>query len=244
MQVGTNAQNPVAGTRYSTLSPTPPPADFPISTTTIQQWKDAVTNHGTVIAATDPACSSGTYTIDISMTIGYLLIECNLDIRDTGSPATTVTVTGPVWVQGNLSFTQGPTIRVHPSLGRRSVQFIADNPANRLTSSRIEIRNSTNFIGSGDSRSYIMLMSLNESAKLGGSEVAIDVAQSANGSMVAYTNDGLVEIGNSINLKSVTGYQMDIAQSSTVTYETGLASMFFTSGPGGGYILNDWRQRN
>jgi hypothetical protein len=241
VQNGSNAQNPVAGTRY-TPAPNQPLLDFPISSTTIQEWKDSVTTYGTVISATDPACSGGTYTIDTHITIGYIRIECDVDIEKKGA-STVVTLTGPVWIQGNLSFTQGPTIRVHPSLGRRSVQFIVDNPADRLTSSQIEIRNSTTFIGSGDSRSFIMLMSLNESAREGGSEEAIKITQSAIGSVIAYADAGLVSIGNGIGVKSLTGYQIDIAQNTNVVYESGLASALFTSGPGGGYVLADWRQR-
>lgn len=240
VQIGNNAQNPVAGTRFTPVI-NQPTTTFPISTTTIQEWKDAVVDHGTVIAAADPLCSSGTYTINTSMTIGYLKVECDLDIRSTG-PGVTVTVDGPVWVEGDIAFLQGPVIRAHPSLGRRSVQFIADNETNRLTSSKIEIRNSTNFFGTGDDRSYILLLSNNESASLGGTEEAIFVGQSANGDVLVYTNDGLVEIGNNIDLRSVTGYRLDIANGSSVTYETGLASLLFTSGPGGGYVLNDWQQ--
>lgn len=240
VQIGTNAQNPVGGTRHTpwVVAAT---TSFPISTTTIQEWKDAVTDHGTVIAATDPACSSGTYTIDTSISIGYLKVECNLNIKKTGA-STIVTLTGPIWVQGDLSFTQGPTIRVAPSLGRRSVQFIVDNPSDRLTSSRVEIRNATDFTGSGDSRSYIMLMSLNESAETGGTESAIDISQSANGAMIAYADSGLVEIGNGIDLREITAYQIDVAQNTDVYYEEGLSSLLFTSGPGGGYLLNDWQQ--
>ena len=240
VQIGTNGQNPVGGTRYTPVA-NQPTTSLPISTTTIQEWKDAITNYGTVITSTDPLCSSGTYTLDISTTIGYLKVECNLDIKKTGS-GITITLDGPVWVEGNLSFTQGPTIRVDSSLGRQSVQMIADKPSDRINSSKIEIRNSTNFVGSGDSRSYIMLMSMNESASLGGTVKAIDVAQSASGAVLVYAGEGLVNIGNNIDLREVTGYKINVANGSSVTYEAGLASLLFTSGPGGAYVLNDWQQ--
>ncbi len=240
IQIGTDAQNPVAGIRYTPAS-NQPTSTFPLSTTTVQEWKDAILDQGTTIAATDPVCLSGTYTLDISTTIGYLKVECNLEIKKTGA-GITITLDGPIWVEGNLSFTQGPDIEIDPSLGRQSVQFIVDNPSDRLTSSQIEIRNSTNFSGSGDSRSYIMLMSLNESASLAGAETAIDVAQSANGDVLVYAGQGLIELGNGIELKEVTGYQIDLAQNSDIIYESGLASLLFTSGPGGAYLLSDWQQ--
>lgn len=240
VQIGTNAQNPVTGTRY-TPATNQPTATLPLSTTTIQDWKDAIATNGTTILATDPLCASGTYTIDTSITIGYLKVECNLDIKKTGS-GVTITVNGPVWATGNISFTQGPTIRAAASLGRKSVQFIADKPTDHLNSSKIEVRNATQFYGSGDYRSYVMLLSLNDSAKNGGTVKAIDVSQSATGAVLVYTSDGLVDIGNGISLKEVTGYQINVAQNSSVRYESGLTSLLFTSGPGGGYRLDDWQQ--
>ncbi len=240
VQIGTNAQNPVAGTKYTPVT-NQPVVNFPISTTTIQEWKDDIVTYGTVITAADPLCSSGTYTINTSVTIGFLKVECNLDIRKTGG-GITVTLDGPIWVTGNLSFSQGPTMQVGSSLGRKSVQFIVDNPSNRLTSSKVEVRNSTQFNGSGDSRSFIMLLSMNESAALAGAEKAIDVSQSANGKVLVYAARGLIDIGNGIALKEVTGYKINVAQNSSVTYESGLQSLLFTSGPGGGYSLEDWRQ--
>jgi hypothetical protein len=240
VQIGTNAQNPVTGTRY-TPATNQPIVDFPISTTTIQEWKDDIVTYGTVISASDPLCSSGTYTINTSVTIGFLKVECNLDIRKTGG-GITVTIDGPIWVQGNLSFSQGPTMRVDSALGRRSVQFIVDNPSNRLTSSKISVNQSTEFYGSGDSRSYIMLLSMNDSAYNSGTEKAINVAQSANGSVLVYAGKGLVDIGNGIELTEVTGYKINVAQNADIIYESGLASLLFTAGPGGSYAVADWRQ--
>ncbi len=240
VQIGTNAQNPITGTRY-TPATNQPIVDFPISTTTIQEWKDDIATYGTVITAADPLCSTGTYTINTNVTIGFLKVECNLDIRKTGS-GVTVTLDGPIWVQGNLSFSQGPDMRVETSLGRRSVQFIVDNPSNRLTSSKISVNQSTQFYGSGDPRSYIMLLSMNNSAFNSGTEKAIDVAQSANGSVLVYADKGLVDIGNGIELTEVTGYKINVAQNADIIYESGLASLLFTAGPGGSYAVADWRQ--
>lgn len=232
--------NSIAGTTTSPAT-NQPLIDLPLSTTTIQEWKDAIVNYGTTITAADPLCLGGTYVLDISTTIGYLKVECNLAIQDTGG-GVTITLDGPIWVEGNLSFTSGPIIRADSSLGRLSTQFIVDNESNRTTSSKIEIRNSTDFYGSGDDRSYIMLLSANESASLGGAETAIDVAQKANGDVLVYAADGTVDIGNNIDLREVTGYKIQVSNGSSVTYESGLANLLFTSGPGGGYVIESWRQ--
>ena len=228
----------VAGTRFTPAANQPLSA-LPISTTTIQEWKDSITNYGTTIAAGDPACASGTYTINTSITIGYLRVNCNVEVRGAG---TILTLTGPVWVQGNLTFRLGPTVRAAASVGRRSVQFIVDNPTNRLTSSLVQVLNSTNFAGSGDPRSYVMILSMNESASLGGTQRAIDVTNSAIGDVLVYAGSGLIDIGNNIDLREVTAYQIEVSNGASVTYESGLANLLFTSGPGGGYTLADWQQ--
>lgn len=235
---GPSASNIPAGQRY-TPSANLATTSFPFSTTTIQEWKDSITS---VITSTDPECISGTYTIDNSITLGYTKIECNVDIKDLGSPATVVTLTGPLWIVGNLSFTQGPEIRAQPSLGRKSVQMIVDNPSNRLTSSKISLNQSTQFTGTGDSRSYVMILSMNESSSLGGPEIAINLTNSADGSIIAYAEKGLVQIGNHTDLKEITAHQINVGQNTDVVYETGLASLIFTSGPGGSYVIDDWQQ--
>lgn len=234
VQVGTNGQNPVLGTRY-TPSPNLPPAALPIDATTVQDWKDSIINNGTVIAVGDPACSGGVYKIDTSISIGNVAIECDVIIEKN---TTIVTLTGPIWIKGNLNFKSGPELHVDSSLGRKSVQIIVDKPSDRIGSGKITIENDTDFYGSGDSRSFIMLMSMNNSV----SDPAINVANSANGDVLVYAGEGLVSIANNIDLREVTGYKIKVANGSSVTYEEGLASLLFTSGPGGMYVLDDWEQ--
>lgn len=234
-EVGSNS---VGGSRTSPFSLLPE-QPLPITEAEIDAWQDHVDDTGTVISATE--CSGGTYTINSDQVLGNVRIECDLEVRGSGS-GTEVTLTGPIWVEGNIAFTQGPVLRVSSFLGSRSVQIIADNPADRETSSQVEIRNSTEFHGNG-SGSYIMVLSRNDSLATGGSEPAITIGQSSNGELILYTNEGLVDIGNQIGLRSVTGYRIDIGNNSTVTYESGLANTRFTGGPGGAYVIADWYRR-
>ena len=229
----------VGGVRHIPAAIIPAEA-LPVGDTKVEEWKTSIQSTGTIIPVT--SCSGGWYEININTTIGNLKVECNLRIRKSGA-STIVTLTGPVWVVGNIEFDQGPRIVVSPSLGRRSVQIIADNPANRLTSSKISIRNSTEFVGSGHAASHIMVLSQNNSAELGGTEVAIDIGQSSNGALLLYSGHGLINIGNSIFLKSVTAYKTSIGNNSNVVYDRGLANVLFTGGPGGGYVIRSWYQK-
>jgi Tfp pilus assembly protein PilX len=215
-------------------------ATMPIPDSMIESWKDQITASGTVISATSTECLSGTYVIDSNTTLNNVRIDCNVDMRKQGA-STDITIAGPVWIRGNLSFSQGPNIIASSSLGSRSVQIIVDTETSRATSSKIAINQSTNFT-SGNALSYVILISMNNDAEIGGSTVAVDLAQSANGKVLLYAPHGRVAMGNSITLREVTGYQIDVNNGANIIYESGLASLLFTGGPGGGYTIGRWNE--
>lgn len=203
-----------------------PPAPFPISDEQIDEW-EAEAEAGGVHTSPCP------YTITSSTSIGPKKINCDLTIKTNG----TVTITGALWVVGNISFETGPTIRMDPSFGARGVPIIADNPANRSTASKITIKNSSVFEGSGTPGSVIMLLSRNTSAENGGSVDAIELQQSASGAIMLYTNHGRIRISQSSTLKEVTGWSIILRNSAQITYDQGLASYLFDTGPAGSWNL-------
>ncbi len=229
----------VLGNQYPN-SPDQPSVPMPVSDEKIEEWKAGIQATGTIIASTSPECAGGTYIMENDITLNNIKIECNVNFRKKAS-GTTITIAGPVWITGNLAITQGPNIVASSSLGNKSVQIIVDNPTDRLTSSQISVNQSTTFT-SGSPKSFIMLVSMNNSAELGGTEIAINLAQSANGKVLVYAPHGLISMGNSITLKEVTGYKINIGNSANVVYESGLLNLLFTSGPGGGYTTSDWRE--
>jgi hypothetical protein len=83
---------------------------------------------------------------------------------------------------------------------------------------------------------------MNNDAENSGSATAIDLAQSANGKVLVYAPHGRVAMGNSISLKEVTAHQIDINNGAQVIYESGLMSLLFTGGAGGGFSIADWRE--
>jgi hypothetical protein len=215
-------------------------ATLPIPDTQVADWEADITTTGTLIASTSPQCAGGTYIITSDTVLGNVKIDCNLEIKKTGA-STEVTLTGPVWVSGNLTFSSGPTIIASSSLGLRSVQFIVDKISDRLTSSKVSVNQSTTF-SSGNGASYILILSMNNSAETGGVETAINLAQSASGQVLVYAGHGLIDMGNSISLKEVTAFKINISNGAQVIYESGLMSLLFTGGPGGGYIISSWQE--
>lgn len=206
-----------------------PLGDMPISDAKIDEW-EAMAEAGGVISSPCP------YEINSDTTIGPAKIDCNLTIS--GNP--TVTVAGPLWVAGNISFSNSPIIKLDASLGNLSIPIVADDPSNRNTGSTVSFNQSVVFQGSGDPNSYILFVSQNNSAETGDSNVAISSNNSAQGKVLVYAPHGEVSLFQSGQLKEITAYKIHLRNSAEVIYETGLASLLFQSGPGGGYALSKW----
>jgi hypothetical protein len=216
----------VSGTLHPN-SPDQPGADLPITDAQITEWETIAAAGGTITACD----ASGDYNITTSVSIGPKKIACNLVIK---SSSAIVTITGPIWVTGNITTQTGPTIRIDPALGSENVAIIADNPSNTTGSGIITIGQSTVFQGSGSTGSFVFLISQNNSAEMGGSTVAISMAQGAS-ALVAYASHGLLTLSQSVSVKEATGYKILLSQSANVVYDTGLPSTVFQSGPGGSW---------
>lgn len=218
----------VSGTAYPN-SADRPSLPMPISDSTIDDWKNA--------ASANVINCSETYTIDSDVTLGPAKITCNLKIKN--NP--TVTIKAPVWVTGNVTFDNSPIIKTAPTLQGRSVAFIADNPSNRTTSSKVSLNQQVSF-EAGTAGSYLMFVSMNNSAEGGGSEIAIATEQGAAGNALLYAPYGQIQLSQSASLKEITAHKITLRNSATVTYESGLSDLVFTSGPSGGYHISSWKE--
>lgn len=224
----TKLNTTVNGTSYPN-SPDQESVSLPISDAQITEW-EAIAESGGTINTCD---AQGNYTITSSTSLGPKKITCNLVVKSTSG---VLTITGPVWVTGNITTQTGPTIRMDPALGSENVPIIADNPDNPTGSGIISIGQSTVFQNSGTNGSFIFLISQNRSAEQGGSTVAIDLSQGAS-AMVAYASHGLVSLAQSVSVKEATGYKIALYNSANVIYDTGLPSAVFQSGPGGSWTF-------
>lgn len=213
-------------------SPDQATSSFPISDAQIAEF-EAEAAAGGVINSPCP------YKITGAITIGPEKINCNLEISGSNY---TITLAGPLWVVGNITSKNNHDTRISSALGNKSAAIIADNPSNRTTSSKILIENNEEFQGSGSDGSYILLVSQNHSAEIGGEETAIEVSQGANGDILLYAPHGEIVLKNNAMMKEVTGYKIHLQNRARVRYETGLANLLFSSGPSGGYTQDGWRE--
>ncbi|MBI2475792.1 MAG: hypothetical protein HYV67_00935 [Candidatus Taylorbacteria bacterium] len=224
----------VAGTLY------PGSADqatstLPIAAAQVTQWQNDAAAGGTI-------ASPCPYKISDTATIGPAKINCDLEISGNNY---TVTLGGALWVAGNITVKNSPTIKVSPSLGHKSIPIVADNPADHTDSSIITLSNSVQFQGSGTPGSFVVLISQNNRAANGGNgsgEEAIIAQNNVSGAVLLYAALGEIRLQNSISLKEVTAYRLRLQNSAEVVYDTGLANLLFTSGPSGSYVFDGWRE--
>ena len=201
------------------------PADvlsLPISDTQIDAW-EAEAEAGGVVG--DQIYASGTRSLGPKKINGDLIL----------SNTAVLVVTGTLWVTGDIKLSNSAILKLDPSYGNSSGVVMAgvDESA---TTGYIELSNSAQALGSGSANSYIMLLSQKE--------MGSNAIKTSNNSATAilYAGEGEIEISNSAALKEVIAYKLEINNFATVTYESGLANSHFSSGPGGGYEILNWKE--
>lgn len=211
---------------------------FPITATDIANWEAAALAGGTV------SCTGGKYAINSNETIGPKKIPCDLEITGSGSEGgPVITLGGPLWVAGNIKIKNHLTIRVDPTLVGQSIVMIADKTTDHLNSSKITVEGEgLNFAGAPGGNSWVMLISENNGASLGDPSEAIELEQGAQGDILLYARLGDILMKNSASVKEVTGYKITLENNANVTYASGLQNALFTSGPGGTWTIQDWRE--
>ena len=222
----------VGGASYpGTTAPSElPELALPIADAVLDAWETDAASGGTISSPCPYKPADGTV-------IGPKKINCDMEVD--GSKI--ITLAGTVWIAGNLNLKNSAQIKLHSSFGSTSGVIIVDNPANRLTSSKVTIANSAQIVGSGAFGSYTLVASRNASAEQGGSEEAFEIKNSSSAALY-YAPHGFIEIHNTGSIKEATAYKLTIKNNATITYETGLSDILFSSGPTGGYSIKTWQE--
>ncbi len=192
---------------------------MPFSDGNIQDWKDAAAAGG----------SQGATTIGwAGGTLGPRKINGDLTVNGGG----TLTLNGPLWVTGNVTITSGGRVQIPVGYGANSESIVADG---RITVS------GGGSAGSGTSGSHLFMVSTsrcpNDAGCSGASAITITGGA---GAIAAAAQEGNVALSGGAAIKAVVGNSISVTGGSTVTYDSGLASPSFQSGPSGGYVLQSW----
>ena len=208
----------------NTSQPDPPPLNMPISQGNIDQWK-ADASAGGVIA--------GDYTVLIDVSLGPKEITGNLLMASNNK---TLTVTGTVYVRGNIDISNGSAIRCDISFGSDSCIIVADG--------WVHIANNGTFQGSGSPGSFLLLVTTLACTGSSGTGCthhtgAVDVHNQATG-IVFYASNGMINLHNGVTLTSATAYKLRLDNTATIQYDQGIMNTNFSSGPGGGWNIKSW----
>ena len=68
------------------------------------------------------------------------------------------------------------------------------------------------------------------------------MSNSVVGQVLLYAAHGRIDLSNSVQLREVTAYKLNLSNSAQVIYQTGVANLLFSSGAGGGYTFGSWKE--
>ncbi|HNW71341.1 MAG TPA: choice-of-anchor R domain-containing protein [Candidatus Paceibacterota bacterium] len=196
---------------------------MPISDANIEQWKDDATIGGTY---------TGSYTTPDygTSTLGPKKITGDLNVG--GSHI--LYITGTVWVEGNVSVLGNSRIVLDTSTyGNTSGIIVSDGRLNLAGSSQLN--------GTGEEDSYILFVTTSNCDASFCTKDAIDISGNA-GSVVLNAQKGTLKFSGSARAKEATAYNMILEGSTVVDYDSGLANINFTSGPKGGWNIENWEE--
>ena len=190
----------------------PPPLNFPISQANIDEWKDMA----------DDVVQNGDYviqwpcntTLQKKKYVGNVTVQggCNIQIES------------PVWITGNLNVTGGSTVRLNSSYGPASGVVVSDGA--------ITLNGGSKFLGSGQAGSYLTAISTYNSQI----NSAVTVS-GGNSSSIVFAPYGIIDLQGGTNLREATAWKIRLTGGAIVTYETGVANPFFSSGPQGSFSV-------
>ena len=219
----------------------PPVQPMPISQGNINDWETAA-EAGGIYNAGSPQCSP-----IVSMTLGPARLNCDWRVQNN----ITITIAGPVWVNGDINLSNNVALVLGSSFGNDlSAVVMADakDPPSQSSKGRIITENNVAICGtegydSGankchprqpENNSYLMLLST-----YSGAGRAINIENNVEGA-IFYASQGAVGIENNVAVKEVTAYNLELENNAVVTYESGLSVAQFSSGPGGSWEVSSW----
>jgi hypothetical protein len=204
----------------------PPREEMPISAGVIQDWRDAAAAGG---PCGQPLCDrGGNYSLNNGAvgSLGPIHILGSLTVNN----GSRLTITGTIWVGGAITLSNNSVIQLAADYGPQSGVLLTDSTAS--------VSNGVQFNGSGQSGSYVMLLS----AKNAPASVTIDVNNNSEGEVIYYASGGRLYLSNNTFAREAVGYGISMNNGATISYESGLQNLFFSSGPGASFQINRWEE--
>lgn len=191
------------------------PIDFPIDDATIASWKSDAELGGVL---------TGDQTITTDQILGPVKIDGNLYIDNNVN----VTLNGNVWITGTFDSGNNAIIEVDEGYGTDSGIFLIDGNA--------QLRNNVIMRGTSDPDSFLIVVGTSPSQDEG--DAAMDVKNNLDGAIL-FTPNGIMVLHNNVDVVEAMAHKL-LIKKATVTYESGLENINFSSGPAGGWDVRSW----
>ena len=219
-----------------TSQPDPGPLNLPISDGNIAQWKSDAADGGIITGnCGDGGVAGCNVPSGGSLSLGPKKIVGDLTLTNNR----TLNLTGVLYITGTVSISNNATIKCDVSFGADSCVLLTDRS--------IDVSNNGVVNGSGQSGSYMLLVSTIEGCNgSGGTGCAsgssgINIGNNVTGG-IFFTSKSMINLSNNATIKSIVGYKLNIANNAIVRYEQGVANTNFSSGPSGGWNVKSWNE--
>lgn len=211
--------------------------NMPISNQTITEWETLASSGGTY---------EGNLNLSGNVSLGPKKINGDL----TADNGTVLTITGTVWVTGNINLANNMVIILDGGYGNNGGLIIADSPTDKASYGKVTASNNVKVCGSipsadcannvshPENKSSIMFLSTNTGATTSNPAIRASNNSSA---VIYYSTVGMLEVANNGGLKAFTGGGLHLSNGAQVTYDQGLASAEFSGGPGGSWVITEWQ---
>lgn len=214
----TTIQNATASS-YHPNSPDPPSLPFPISQAQIDDWKAQSESAGV---------HNGNYTT-CNSTLGSIKIQGNLNLNDN----CILTLTGNIWVTGDLILNNNITMQLDASFG--------GNGGVVVVGGRILLNNNIRVYGSGQSDSFVLLISERDSD----SPPAIELVNNIVTDGIFFAPNGKILLNNNTDVLELTGETIELTNNIDIVFEQGISNATIAGGSLGGWAMRDgtWVER-
>ncbi len=192
----------------------PPAVGYPLTDEEINGWKADAEVGG---------ITAGSVTISSNTSLGPRKIEGNLNIN-----SGTLTVTGTIWVTGNIVMGNGAGVSLSSEYGESGGIVVADGT--------MSLSNNNTLQGSGTTGSYLIMLTTSASSN------AISIGNGNTTEVILYAPNGTIQMGNNANVRSLTARTISIGNNTILNYTQGLLDAVFNSGPSGGYQIDSWKE--
>lgn len=219
---------------------TPPYVPLPISSTTIAQWKADALTGGTINGDCGngglPACNT------LPLSLGPKKIAGNFDLDGGNDPSKVLTVTGTLYITGNLTVQNKGKIKCDFAYLGNSCIVMADG--------YIDVKGNAVLAGSGIDGSYVLLLTTKKGCLGNGgsgcsvNDSAIAIENNVDGALF-YSTDSLIDISNNAVVTAVLGYQLQLQNGTEILYNSNISSLSLTptaSGVTGAWSTNRWSE--